>query len=117
MISRIFLTSVVLGSFLLTGCATQVTEAGYFWGNYSTTLYDYTKSPSEETLEAHVTELREIIEASDERELKVPPGIHAELGFMLSKQGKDELAPQHFAQEIELYPESRIFIERLTSEE
>ncbi|WP_396160135.1 hypothetical protein, partial [Flavobacterium sp.] len=46
---------------LLTGCAT-VTEAGYFWGDYSSSLYRYTKDPSKETLTAHIATLEKMIE-------------------------------------------------------
>jgi hypothetical protein len=98
----------------MTGCAT-VTEAGYYWGNYSKTLYAYSKAPSDETLTAHKTELERIIEESNKRNLKVPPGIHAELGYLEALRGQDALAKAHYENEIQLYPESRVFLERLMS--
>lgn len=96
----------------LSGCAT-VTEAGYYWGKYSSTLYDYTKNPSDETLAAHVEELEEIITESAERELRVPPGVHAELGYSRAKQGDESAAMAHYESEMALYPESRLFLERV----
>lgn len=101
---------------LLSGCAAQVTEAGYYWGNYANTLYEYTKSPSEEALAQHVQELQSIIAESKERELKVPPGILAELGYIEASKGNNEAAMAHYEAEMQLYPESRIFLERLTAE-
>lgn len=98
----------------MTGCAT-VTEAGYYWGNYSKTLYAYNKAPSDETLMAHKVELERIIEESKERKLKVPPGIHAELGYYEAGRGEDALAKAHYENEMQLYPESRVFLERLMS--
>ncbi len=98
----------------LSGCATAtVTEAGYYWGEYSSTLYDYTKNPSDVTLAAHVEELEKIITESAERELRVPPGVHAELGYIRAKQGDGATAMAHYESEMALYPESRLFLERL----
>lgn len=103
-------TLVVLG--VLTGCAT-VTEAGYFWGDYSASLYRLTKAPSKETEAAHVATLEKMIEEADRRTLRVPPGIHAELGHLKGRQGDQSARDLHFVAEIGLYPESRVFIEKL----
>lgn len=100
--------------FFLTGCAATVTEAGYYWGDYARTLYDFEKTPSPETLEAHRFELESIIEESQKRDLRVPPGIHAELGYILLKEGDVRTGYSHYQAEMELYPESRLFLERLT---
>jgi hypothetical protein len=100
---------------ILSGCAT-VTEAGYYWGNYSETLYKYTENPNEVTLGAHVEELNNIIDTSREKGLRVPPGIHAELGYIKARQGNDAEAMAHYETEMSLYPESRLFLERLTAQ-
>ena len=110
-ISGIVTVAVLLA---LSGCAT-VTEAGYYWGKYSSTLYNYTKNPSDETLAAHVEELEDIITESAERELRVPPGVHAELGYIRARQGDDTTAMAHYESEMALYPESRLFLERLVA--
>ena len=68
---RLGLHILAIGMLITSGCAT-VTEAGYYWGNYSSTLYAYTKSPSEETLQLHLDELESIVEESRERDLRVP---------------------------------------------
>lgn len=99
-------------SALLVGCAT-VTEAGYFWGDYSSSLYRYTKDPSKETLTAHIDTLEKMIVEAERRDLRVPPGIHAELGYLKGKQGDPVARDQHFVAEIGLYPESRVFVEKL----
>lgn len=110
-------TFVVAAMVVLSGCAAQVTEAGYYWGNYSKTLYTYTKDPSEEALEAHLMELERIVEESNERDLRVPPGIHAEIGYIRANLGENALAMSHYEAEMSLYPESRLFLERLTQAE
>lgn len=98
----------------LSGCAT-VTEAGYYWGNYSSTLYNYVKNPSDETVAAHVEELEEIINESAARDLRVPPGVHAELGYIRAKQGDEATSLAHYESEMTLYPESRLFLERVVA--
>lgn len=113
--TRIIAITAVLA--FLSGCAAQVTEAGYYWGNYANTLYAYAKSPSDETLAQHVEELNKIIAESKERELKVPPGVLAELGYIEAAKGNNETALTHYEAEMQLYPESRVFLERLTAEE
>lgn len=112
--ARLGCVFLLAGIFLSTGCTT-VTEAGYYWGNYSGTLYKYTKVPSEETLVAHVEELNKIISVSEKRGLKVPPGIYAELGYIAARKGNDKQAKAYYEAEIQTYPESRPFLERLVS--
>ena len=109
--------AVAAALIVLSGCAAQVTEAGYYWGNYANTLYVYTKEPSDETLAKHVEELNEIIVESNERELRVPPGIYAELGHIESQAGNETAALAHYESEMALYPESRVFLERLTADQ
>lgn len=108
------ITFVVATLLALAGCQT-VTPAGYYWGNYSKTLYNYTKAPSEETLAQHSTELERIVAESTERNLRVPPGIHAELGYIKARRGDNALAMAHYQSEMQQYPESRQFLERLTA--
>lgn len=114
---RLMSMLVIAAMVVISGCAAQVTEAGYYWGDYSKTLYTYTKDPSEESLEVHLMELERIVEESAERDLRVPPGIHAEIGYIRSSLGEDAIAMSHYEAEINLYPESRLFLERLTQTE
>lgn len=107
--------AVVALSFLtLAGCS-NISDAGYYWGNYATTLYAYQKSPSPETLAQHEKELRDIIEYSNDNQLKVPPGIYAELGYIDQGRGESDTALSFYQQEIATYPESQAFLERLSS--
>tara|TARA_R110002072_G_scaffold86438_1_gene195028 strand:- start:205 stop:561 length:357 start_codon:yes stop_codon:yes gene_type:complete len=99
---------------ILSGCTT-VSDAGYYWGNYSNTYYNYTKDPSDKTLAAHIAELQNIVAKSDEMELKVPPGLYAELGYISERQGEPSKSASYYQKEMELYPESKTFLERLTS--
>jgi len=96
---------------LFAGCATQ--EPLYYWGNYSQSLYKYKKSPQEETLQAHKACLVNIIEESNKRNKKIPPGIYCEYGYILLREGNTQQALYYFEMEEKSYPESQVFIGRL----
>lgn len=96
---------------LLIGCVPPQTT--FFWGEYSSTLYNYKKTPDDKTREEHKKALLVIITESPNKRLPVPPGVQAEYGYMLILEGKDKEGLEFFEKEILLYPESRIFIERL----
>ena len=105
------ITSLLL---LIAACAT-VSPGGYHWGNYDYTSLNLIKNPSEKTRNAHKAELHEIIEKSAELGLRTPPGIHAELGQLYVKQDQMLQAMAQFQYEIKLYPESKVFLDRLTA--
>ena len=46
----------------------------------------------------------------------MPPGIYAEYGYQLLKEGKKEAGMKMLHREIELYPESEAFVERIAKE-
>lgn len=94
----------------LFGCATQ--KPLYYWGDYSSSLYKYKKVPNEENLKTHKVVLVNIIEESNKMNLKVPPGVYCEYGYLLLKEGKKEEAMNYFDLEEKNYPESRQFLER-----
>jgi hypothetical protein len=101
---------ILLSFILLFGCATQ--KPLYYWGDYSKSLYKYKKVPSEENLKAYKVVLVNIIEESNKVNLRVPPGICCEYGYLLLKEGKKEEAIYYFNLEEKNYPESRQFLER-----
>ena len=43
----------------------------------------------------------------------VPPGLNAEYGFLLCKQGKKEEGIKYLKAEIALYPESATYVSRI----
>ncbi len=85
----------------------------YNWGNYSSTLYSYKKDPNDKNLTEHKKSLDEIVTVSARNGKNVPPGVFAELGFYLIKEGKQSEGEVYFAKEVKLYPESKIFIDKL----
>ncbi|MFT5704995.1 MAG: hypothetical protein ACI8SK_000949 [Shewanella sp.] len=107
---------ILATTFMFSGCA-SVTESGYYWGNYSETYYEYIKAPSEQSVTNHLNELNSIIDKSNKKGLKVPPGIYAEIGYITAKRGDSDNSIAYYRQEAELYPESVSFIERLISDQ
>lgn len=112
---KVLLSAAIVAALCLTGGCVSVSEAGYYWGNYSATLYAYQVSPSEETLAAHEQELMRLVEYADENAIKPPPGVLAELGYIEQKRGNNDVALGYYDREINTYPDSRLFLERLTS--
>jgi hypothetical protein len=108
---RILLAGLVL---TVAGCS-SVSQGGYYWGNYSVSYFEMVKDRSPETIAKRISALEEIIEQSEERDLRVPPGIYAELGMFFVEDGRKEDGMVQFENEIAVYPESKPFIERLVS--
>jgi hypothetical protein len=102
-------------SLIIVGCGTTSKDT-FYWGDYSTTLYDYKKNPSEETLEAHKKELISLMETSAKNNKVVPPGLSAEYGYILLKEGLENEGIEYLEKEIALYPESTTFITRIKDE-
>lgn len=107
-----FLFAGLLSSILLAGCAPH--QGMYNYGNYSQTLYSFEKNQNEKTLQNHKKELEKIITDSEVKNLPVPPGIYAELGFINFKANKKASeAIKLFQAEAQLYPESKYLMDRL----
>jgi len=104
-------TKIILGAiFLLSGCANNTM---YYWGNYSNSLYQYKKNLTQESLDRHISELLEIVRKSNARNLRVPPGVYAELGFIYTEKGDNVEAIKYFELEKNTYPESAKFMDSL----
>jgi hypothetical protein len=94
------------------GCS-PLSKETFYWGDYSLTLYDYKKNPDEKTIGAHKKEILEVIEYAEKWERKVPPGVYAEYGYILLKEGNGPVGMAYLDKETTLYPESTVFIERI----
>jgi hypothetical protein len=104
----------LIAAFLLvSGCATK--QPLYTWDKYPSTLYQYKKSPTDENLQKHKDCLDTIMKESAEKNLRVPPGIYCEYGFLLLKEGKKDDAVKYFDLEAKTYPEASVFVQNLKS--
>lgn len=93
--------------FMFFSCAQKTL---YYWGKYPYTLYDYKKKMDVDSFEKHKEELEDIINRSDRYNMRVAPGINAELGYMYLSLGDTQTAVQFFQKEVVLYPESSSFL-------
>ena len=100
-----FLSLLLLA--LLAGCTTP--PVSYYYGNYSRTLYRSKKDNTPESLVKHSQSLENIIQTSETKGIKVPPGIYCEYAYLLAKDGKPE-ADRYFSLEVKTYPESERFV-------
>jgi len=100
----------VLCCLISAGCAPKKI---YYFGNYSSTLYSFEKNQTDELLLKHQQELETIITKSETKNLPVPPGIYAELGYINLKSNNSKEAIRLFQAESQLYPESKHLMDRL----
>ena len=112
-------------SFFLIGCASKTTGPygpNYYYDSYMYYLDNYRKNLTPESEEKLINSLHNIISKSKEYDAdrnteiidwRVPPGICAELGYRLAKQGNFKDADALYNLELKFYPESIVLIEKL----
>lgn len=99
--------AISLAAALVTGCAGPGTI--YEWGGYQPALNGYTKTGDVAQFEAVL--LATI--ATGEEKGRVPPGVYAELGFLLFNTDRPAEAVIFFQREKAAFPESAILMDRL----
>jgi len=97
----------LLPAMLAAGCAGPGTM--YEWGNYQPALLDNTKSDDNEKFEE---KLRETIEKGEEKDA-VPPGVYAELGYVLLNSQRPAEAITYFEKEKSRFPESTVLMDKM----
>lgn len=95
----------------LFGC--QSSKPLYYWGNYEDLLYSRFVNPGEADPATQSIKLSQDIQIAQDNGQRVPPGIYAHLGYMLYLQGQYDAALQALETEKALYPESKIFVDRM----
>lgn len=102
---------IILGAaWLLSSCAAPQL---YSWSNYETTSYDYLKKSDERSIQALIKTYNYLIENQSGTRNLPPPGICADYGFVLFQMGNMDQAKALLLKETELYPESKLFIDRI----
>ncbi|MCK9206697.1 MAG: DUF4810 domain-containing protein [Salinivirgaceae bacterium] len=104
----IFLSLVFL---FFASCTTQ--KPLYNWDKYEITSYNYLKNNDEKSAQELIVTYQKIIEKQNGTRKVVPPGIYADYGFLLLQANKTEEGKAMLLKEISLYPESKIFIDRI----
>jgi hypothetical protein len=98
-----------------TGCATPKPTL-YQWGGYQDSIYAMYADPGKASPEAMVTLLEAAAAKAASANKSVPPGYHAQLGYLYFQTGKPDLAAQAFARERDLFPESKVYMDRLLTQ-
>lgn len=88
----------------------------YSWHKYEDASYQYSKKHTEKSEEKFVKEITKVIENQSGTRKTVPPGIYAEYGFYLYKNGQKEEALEMLKKETEIYPESSVYISRIINQ-
>ena len=82
----------------------------YSWYDYQEDYYHYLKNADEKSFDELAKTYQKIIEKQKATRGIVPPGIYADYGWMLLQGGKVSEGKEMLAKEIELYPESKVFV-------
>lgn len=82
----------------------------YSWYDYQEDYYHFQKEADKDSLDDLIKTYQKIIDNQKETRGIVPPGIYADYGWLLAQSGKVKEAKEMLAKEIELYPESEVFV-------
>lgn len=96
---------------IVSGCTS--TRTMYDWGSYENDIYAMYMKPDKLTVPEEIAQLETQIEKTNAAGKKVPPGLHAHLGYLYSGQGNYPAAAAHFEAEKTIFPESEVFINGL----
>jgi hypothetical protein len=99
---------------MVVSCST--TAPLYSWYNSEDASYQYTKRLTEKELTEAMAQYEMVIQKQKGSRATVPPGVNAEYGYMLVKAGKKEQGLALLKSEMELYPESKVFISRIVNQ-
>jgi hypothetical protein len=82
----------------------------YSWYDYQEDYYMCLKNSDEKSAAELAKTYQKIIEKQKDTRGVVPPGIYADYGWLLLQSGKTAEGKEMLAKEIELYPESEVFV-------
>ena len=105
------LISLIAFSFIINSCSS--TKSLYSWDKYEQASYNYLKKADEKSTELILDEYKKVISTQKGIRKAVPPGIYADYGFLLIQKGNITEGVENLKKEIQFYPESKIFIDRI----
>lgn len=109
------LVIIAFATALLASCASSE-KSLYSWYNYEDLTYRYNKNPTDEWQKKVIAEYEKLIAKQKGTRKTVQPGLYAEYGYLLCQTGKTEEGVNYLKKEIELYPESELFISRIVNQ-
>ena len=96
----------------LTACAPPPL---FHWGQYEDSLYKRHTDTSERGQAEAFKMLELTIREAEAQNSRVPPGVYADYGYLLFKQGKVDDAVVFFRKEAETYKESKYLMDSVIS--
>ena len=110
-------TKLYKGMILLVFCVLPACgqPALYHWGEYEENLYLRATDTSEKAQAEAVRMLELTINEAEENNARLAPGVYADYGYLLLKQGRTQEALANFKKEAGLYPESKYFMDSVIS--
>ena len=103
---------IFISAVLFVSCTTSQKPL-YSWGNYADANYNYLKKNDEKATSKLVEMYEKIIKKQNGSRKVVPPGVYADYGFILIQTNRKEEGKIMLLNEIALYPESKIFVDRI----
>lgn len=94
-------------------CIPTSSETLYSWYGYQQKSYRYLKKNDASSYKNLIQCYESIIKTQNYGRKTVPPGIYADYGWALIKSGNKEKGISMLKKEMELYPESSVFITRI----
>jgi hypothetical protein len=85
----------------------------YSWDKYQEASYGYLKKADEKSIDNIMEQYQNVIKKQKGTRKVTPPGMLADYGFFLIQRGDLKAGKENLNKEILLYPESKIFIDRI----
>ena len=98
---------------LLAACTAPDASGLYRWGGYEDSAAIVMRDSAAQHLSDEIRRISGDIEKAQVEGRRVPPGLHAHLGYLYDLSGNPESAALEFEQEKALYPESAKFMDGL----
>lgn len=95
---------------LLAGCQSPDV---YYWGHYENVIYDMYNKPDKASPEQLAAILEQDEQKAASKNKPLPPGFHAQLGYLYAQMGKTDQARQQYEKEKQMYPESSVIMNRM----
>ncbi|WP_139958365.1 DUF4810 domain-containing protein [Flavicella sediminum] len=105
---------LIVVAFMFASCGAKTPL--YYWSTYERDSYNYLKNNDQESIDKLGLTYQKIIDNHKKGKSirkEVPPGVYADYGFLLIKNNKVKEGKELLAIEIAMYPESKIFVERI----
>jgi hypothetical protein len=113
MMPRLFTLTILFACALSVSACLPPTQ--FYWGSYEESLFSRQQHAGAGGEAEAATMLLATINDAQTNNAKVGPGIHADYGYLLFKQGRTDEAIAELQKESALYPESKPLMDTMAS--